>query len=154
LAIWEHKAWSDIDLAQGMWPNKGMRDIAEDESEEEEEEEEEEEKDTIIGVEANNGGRYLGYAPTIPTPNGTYPPVVVERDGAVPWVLGSIDRSRGVEARNLIRLDRVMFAFTIYIEVTGRSSTLRAQRWRCGKERHIPSGRIAQQGGLPTPTGR
>lgn len=72
-------------------------------------EEEEEEEDTIIGVETNNRGCYLGYAPTIPTSNGTYPPVVVEHDGAVPWVLGSIDRSRGLEARDWIRLDRVMY---------------------------------------------
>ena len=72
----------------------------------------------------------------------------MECDGAVPWVLSSVHRSRGLGVQNWIR-HRLGHPF-IYLSTIYRAGVFVVVE----QEKHAPLGRIAQLGGLPIPTGR
>jgi hypothetical protein len=56
----------------------------------------------------------VGDVPSVPTSYGTHPSIVVERHGAISWVLRPEHRSHGLQVQNWIRLEGI-YLFTRFL---------------------------------------
>lgn len=59
----------------------------------------------------------VGDVPSVPASNGTHSSIVVERHGAISWVLRPEHRSHGLQVRNWICLEEI-YLFTIFLNLT------------------------------------